>query len=218
MNGSKNYKELKNLLVVDPNPCDMESVALEDLSIAVELEVYQRNNEIVIFDNSTEKTFSQGIKTNKTRISLIDNNNGKDGDKTYLNTNYTELNTSFNKENEDFGGLGIENIDISFNASLAPMVKIKFKDIRGKLFEQGNKSPYSFLFKMPYPIFYLTIKGYYGQPIQYALHMLKFSAALDGETGSFIISCEFIGYTYAFLTDMLMGYLKQYHILHTVKN
>jgi murein DD-endopeptidase MepM/ murein hydrolase activator NlpD len=38
--------------------------------------------------------------------------------------------------------------------------------------------------------------------------MTKFNGELDDDTGSFIIDCEFIGYTYAFLSDILMGYLK----------
>jgi len=197
----------KNLLIVDPNPCGSELINIEDLNISVELEVYRRSDDILIF-NDSNNTFSNTSESNPpdtTRISFID---GSGETEKVLTTNYTEFNTKFNQNNPDLQTLGIENIDISFNTSYTPMVKIRFKDIRGKLFEMGNDSPYSFLFRMPYPIFYLTVKGYYGKAVRYPLHLIKFNGELDADSGSFIINCEFIGYTYAFLSDLLMGYLK----------
>ena len=199
--------ELQNLLIVDPNPCGSSVVNVEDLSISVELEVFRRSDDIITFDNSTANLTQQsnGTLGETTRISFIDGSG--EGEKS-LTTNYTELNTKFEQDNPELQTLGIESIDISFNTSYVPIVKIRFKDIRGKLFEMGPKSPYGFLFRMPYPIFYLTVKGYFGKPVQYALHLTKFNGALDSDTGSFIITCDFIGYTYAFLTDLLMGYLR----------
>ena len=195
-------QQIQNLLVIDPSAKGMENVNVEDLSISVELEVYKRDENPIIFSNGEVTT---GNKTNPeaTRISFIDG--AGEGD--YLTTHYTELTTDFGKD-KDVGSLGIETIDISFNTSYVPIVKIKFKDIRARLFEMGDESPYSFLFKMPYPIFYLTVKGYYGKPVKYALHLTKFNGQLDNDTGSFIITCDFIGYTYAFLADLLMGVLK----------
>jgi len=196
--------KVKNLWVIDPNGEDSTAANLEDLNISVELEVLVRGDDPIIYSknniNATNPTSNE-----VTRISFID---GSGNEEKYLTTHYTELNTKFNRDNKDLGTLGIETIDISFNTSYVPIVKIKFKDIRGQLFELGEESPYSFLFKMPYPIFYLTVKGYYGKPVQYALHMTKFNGNLDNETGSFIITCDFIGYTYAFLSDLLMGILK----------
>ena len=197
-----------NLLIIDPNEDGRGNIPLEDLSIFVELKVFTRDDDIIRFDNSSGSVSTESSKTNKsTTISFIDTNSESNG-KTYLNTNYTEINSEFNNSNDDLGTLGIETIDISFNASLTPIVKIRFKDVRGRLFEMGNDSPYAFLFRMPYPIFYLTVKGYYGKPIQYALHMTEFSGSLDDSTGSFVINANFIGYTYAFLSDILMGYIK----------
>ena len=45
-------------------------------------------------------------------------------------------------------------------------------------------------------------------PVTYCLHMLKFSAKFNSQTGNFEITANFIGYTYAMLSDMLLGYLK----------
>lgn len=198
-------EKLQKLLIVDPNPCGSSVVNVEDLSISVELEVYRRSNEIIVFsENDNDVTKISGNPIEKTRISFIDGSGESDK---VLKTTYTELNTKFNKDNPDLGTLGIESIDISFNTSYTPIVNIRFKDIRGKLFEMGNNSPYAFLFSLPYPIFYLTVKGYYGKPVTYALHLTKFNGSLDSDTGSFFIKCDFIGYTYAFLNDILMGFL-----------
>lgn len=194
----------ENLWIIDPNGDGTNAVNLEDLNISVELEVLVRGDEPVIYTNNTVTT-SKGVNNKATRISFID---GAGNEEKYLTTQYTELNTKFNDKNKDLGTLGIESIDISFNTSYVPIVKIRFKDIRGQLFELGNDSPYAFMFKMPYPIFYLTVKGYFGKPVQYALHMTKFNGNLDNESGSFIITCDFIGYTYAFLADLLMGIIK----------
>jgi hypothetical protein len=199
-------KSINNLLIVDPNPCGRDLINIEDLNISVELEVHRRSDDIIIFTSETDTVEAKtDSKFETTTISFIDGDNNIEKG---LTTHYTELNSQFNKTNSELGTLGIETIDINFNTSYTPMVKMKFKDIRGKLVEMGNDSPYAFLFRMPYPIFYLTIKGYYGQPVRYALHMTKFNGALDGKTGSFVITCDFIGYTYAFLSDLLMGIVK----------
>jgi hypothetical protein len=38
--------------------------------------------------------------------------------------------------------------------------------------------------------------------------MLKFNSKFNSQTGNFEIKCEFVGYTYAMFSDMLIGYLK----------
>lgn len=203
--------EINNLLYVDPNGDDRNKTELEDLNIFVELKVFTRSDDMIKFNNQTGKeTYSKNeASNNATRISFIDNDSTNES-KSYLTTLYTEVGSEFSQSNQnpDLGTLGIESIDISFNSSLAPVVNIRFKDVRGRLMSMGKKSPYAFLFRMPYPIFYLTIKGYYGKAVQYALHMTEFNGELDNDTGSYIINTNFIGYTYAYLSDLLMGYLK----------
>ena len=89
------------------------------------------------------------------------------------------------------------------------IIKIKFIDIRGAaIFARGGKGKYNFFFEMPYPLFHLTIKGYYGKAVKYCLHLTKFNANFNSETGNFEIDCDFIGYTYALLNDMLIGILR----------
>ena len=189
------------LIVVDPNPKDNELVPLENLTISVELETISKGRSILT---------TQGNKSNnqgKAKVNFI-NGSPVDG-RNSLTTNYTEVNTKFNTENKDLENLGITNIDIDFDTSYTPRVKIDFIDIRGNsILEHGQDSSYNVFFELPYPIFKLTIKGYYGKAVSYCLHLRKWNARFNSNSGNFEISCEFIGYTYAFFSDMLLGYLK----------
>jgi hypothetical protein len=36
---------------------------------------------------------------------------------------------------------------------------------------------------LPYPLFELTIKGYYGKPVKYCLHLTKFNSKFNSQTG-----------------------------------
>ena len=58
---------------------------------------------------------------------------------------------------------------------------------------------------MPYPVFNLSVKGYFGQSIDYCLHMVNWSSKFDGTTGNFDISANFLGFQQAFLNDMNIG-------------
>lgn len=192
---------------IDPNPEGLDIINHEDLSIFVEL-VTTKKERSSINVNGENKTYSLNAGGKKTPIRFIKGADIDGDGKEQLTTHYTEINTNFNEANPDLETLGITSIDIDFNSAYTPLVNIKFTDVRGKLFEMGNESPYNVFFNMPYPIFELTVKGYYGQSVKYCLHLTKFTGKLNDKTGSFEISCDFVGYTYAFLADMLMGLLR----------
>ena len=99
---------------------------------------------------------------------------------------------------------GIQNISIQVKgANFIPQVSIDFVDVRGKtLFESPSNSPYKAFFHIPWPIFYLTIKGYYGKAIRYRLHLVSFSSRFNQSTGNFEISTKFVGSTYAYMNDI----------------
>lgn len=193
-------------IIVDPNKFDgMDSsnnvsVPLENLSIYVQLETKKRARTILQDDLS--------INTGEIKVTFID---GEDvSGRKVLTTRYTDLSTDFDKK-DDNQSLGISSIDIAFNPSYAPLVTINFIDLRGSSMFQNEallENKYSTLFQMPYPIFTLTVKGYYGLPVKYDLHMTKFNAKFNSKTGNFEITASFIGYTYAMLSDMLIGYLR----------
>jgi len=99
--------------------------------------------------------------------------------------------------------LGITNISIKNNSSFIPQVDIEMVDIQGRtLFELGDNSPYAAFFQLPYPLFYLTVKGYYGKAVKYELMMKSFNARFDPTDGNYKISISFIGRTAALLSDL----------------
>jgi hypothetical protein len=111
----------------------------------------------------------------------------------------------FNYQNDSSGqSFGIDSINISIKgANFIPQITINFIDVRGKtLFESPQNSPYRAFFHLPWPIFYLTIKGYYGKAIRYRLHMTKFTSKYNETNGNFDITTTFVGSTYAYLNDI----------------
>jgi hypothetical protein len=83
---------------------------------------------------------------------------------------------------KDTQTLGITNIVVDNNASQTPVVTIDLVDVGGRtLFEKGDESPYSVFFNLPYPTFYLTLKGYFGKAIRYQLILAKFTSELEQE-------------------------------------
>ena len=108
----------------------------------------------------------------------------------------------------DNGLLGITSINITTNTSFIPSVEILLEDVQGKgLFELGNNSPYAAFFNLPYPQFYLTLKGYYGQAVRYQLNLEKFHASFNGFSGNYLVRLQFKGYKFNILNEVAMGHL-----------
>ena len=102
---------------------------------------------------------------------------------------------------------GIDSISIIVKgANFTPKVTINFIDVRGKtLMESPSDSPYKSFFHMPWPVFNLTLKGYYGKAIRYRLHMTKFNSRFNSTNGNFEITATFVGSTYAYLNDITLS-------------
>ena len=200
--------------LVDPNnfgqhSSDNFSVPLEDLNVSVILKSFRKGRTLLTSDDNGD------VSEN---IAQIDVNfiEGSDvGGKKVLTSRYTDLTTVFDKDFNNDETLGITSIDIEFDSSYTPRITINFVDVRGSsifqneehiLNNEGNK--YTTFFQLPYPMFELEVKGYYGLPVKYCLHLLKFNSKFNSKTGNFEIKCEFIGYTFALMADMLLGYLR----------
>ena len=124
---------------------------------------------------------------------------------TYLDTAWTDSLTLGQNRSGDVDSqlLGITNISIKINTSYAALVTIEMEDVQGRvLFEQGENSPYSAFFHLPYPLFTLTVKGYYGKALRYELMLKDFNARFDPGTGNYKITTNFISRTYALLSDI----------------
>ena len=196
----------QRILYVDPNNLEGNELTnipnnTEDLSIFVELTTTQKPRGI-IKDGGYTQTGGLNGRINFIKGSQFGNN---ECDRS-LTTSYTDINTEFN--NDVFEGFGMESIDITFDTAYTPLVRIKFIDVRGGMLSKGNDSEYKVFFNLPYPIFNLTVKGYYGQAVSYCLHLVKWNAKFNSQTGNFEIDAEFIGYTFAMLTDLLLGYMR----------
>jgi len=202
--------QVEKLLLFEPNPYDNALIPNENLTISVDLKTTRKGRSVIsIPATGVGKITNNNNGKRSTTIGFIDGTPiGKD--KRALTTNYTEANSSLTVEGEnDLESLGIESINIEFDTAYTPMIKIKFIDIRGQsVFQQGVNSKYKMFFELPYPIFDLTVKGFFGKPVKYCLHLIKWNSAFNSNTGNFEIEAEFIGYTYALLTDLLMGLIR----------
>lgn len=195
--------------VVDPNPLNNVSVPIEDLFIFVRLRAFPQSRSVITTDNkfTSRSQEDDGI--------YFIGRNRSNSDNGYLTTNYTNIGGVGNTGVDE--GLGITNISISVNMFTPSIVEIDFIDVRGAaVFDKQenyvdgnyfNSSRYSSFFTLPYPIFELTVKGYYGKATTYYLNLIDFKATLDGERGDFSIKCKFIGYEFAFLSDIITKYV-----------
>lgn len=146
-----------------------------------------------------------------------------------LTTNYAEMSPREYLDNEGESNtaemFGIESIDINYDNYYVPQVTIKFIDIRGmSLFmpeelrhrnSQGNLSGladndiagsfFKSFFTFPYPKFDLMVKGIYGKPVTYELTVVDWKATFDCTRGSFGAIVNFIGYSYALLSDITLN-------------
>ncbi len=208
---AKDKKDKVNkLLLVEPNPDDNGIIPHEDLTISVNLTTTRKGRSVIsIPATGVGKITNNNNGKKSTSIGFIDGTPIGKG-KRALTTNYTEANSDLTVEGEnDLESLGIESINIEFDTAYTPMIKIKFIDIRGQaIFQQEMNSKYKMFFELPYPIFDLTVKGFFGRPVKYCLHLLRWNSAFNSSTGNFEIDAEFIGYTYALLTDLLMGLIR----------
>ena len=211
-------QENAGMFLVDPNPPGRGVLPVEDMFIYVKFTAQERSRGIASLtsgDNTVEQNKAGEINFIATEIKYnafgepLRDIRGEA--KTYATTNYTNIGGIADSYSAGLlEGFGIKNIDIKYNASLVPQVDVSFTDVRGSalfdVIEQDNrKSPYSIFFKMPYPIFKLTIKGYFGQAVTYCLHMVNWTSKFDPTTGNFDIDANFLGFQQAFLADITMG-------------
>ena len=192
-----------NVILIEPNCVNINNNVVngapqyQDMHIFAELTAKSKGRTIII-DGNTDSTKSK-------KINFIGNNQDNNNPN-YLNftTNYYDGSTGGGTHYE---GFGINTIKIVTNSSFIPQVNIQFIDIRGLAFFNQNDSPYRILFDFPPPIFTLTVKGYYGKPVTYDLHLVKYTSEFSAANGNFIIDAQFVAMTFAPLTDILFRYI-----------
>ena len=198
-----------NLMYIDPNSVvDREgnvqprNVEHENLVMYANLEADLIPRSILVADNDQNTLTSIAKGT----LNFLKNQNGSDYDSTWTDAYvYSSIDESkkdsdiFSQSDKTSQSFGIDSIQVSVKGiNSIPQVNISFIDVRGKtLFESPENSPYKAFFHIPWPIFYLTLKGYYGKAIRYRLHLVKFSTRYNDSNGNFEVSTSFIGSTVA---------------------
>ena len=109
----------------------------------------------------------------------------------------------------DNGLLGITSITVRQGLDFLPTFNITLEDVKGRaMFEAGDNSPYAAFFNLPYPMFTLTLKGYYGKAVRYNLMLQNFSSQYDSYSGNFKINLKFYTYKYTILSEISMQSLQ----------
>ena len=154
-------------------------------------------------DEITGKDTIQGKGVNQPKQTSVTNpKNDKDY---YIRQT---INSGGKPGSTDNGLLGITNITIKQNTSFMTTISIEMEDVKGRaLFESGDNSPYAAFFNLPYPLFYLTIKGYYGKAVRLPIMLKSFTSRYNTSSGNFHISLSFLTYKYTILSEVSMGYL-----------
>jgi len=213
-----------NVVVIDPNKILVNGEVKDRLVDQEDLVMYA-NLSARIFPRS--KILAGGGAGDEVVIDVFDGelNFLKPKGKDFLDSDWTEAFTNpdinkqvrkLNKEGlevsreienqNDFQGFGITSINVKLNSSYIPQVTINFTDIRGKtLFEQARvNTPYTAFFHLPYPTFFLTLKGFYGKAVKYQLTLEKFTSRFDPSSGDYLVTCDFKGNHIAMLRDINM--------------
>ena len=230
-----------NLIYIDPNSVVDNDGNIRPRDVNPENLVIYANLEADIVPRSIlTSTNDQNTLTSiaKGTLNFLSNQNGKDFDTSWTDafTNNTkdnkqQLKNNLNGSNDipveslknyDSSGqsFGIDNISVLIKgANAIPEVNITFIDVRGKtLFENAENSPYHAFFHIPWPIFYLTLKGYYGKAIRYRLHLIKFSTRYNDANGNFEVSTKFVGSTFAYLSDIPLKAIMNCPYMYPLEN
>lgn len=230
-----------NLIYIDPNSVVDElgqvqprGIKQENLVMYVNLEADLVPRTTLLSDNDKGNTLTQIAQGNLNflRNQAGDGNFDTSWTDSFVGVDKKDVNGNNPESTEKYNGgelissdpsaqtFGIDSINITVKgANFVPQVTINFVDVRGKtLFEATNNSPYNAFFHLPWPIFYLTVKGYYGKAIRYRLHMVKFSSKFNDQNGNFEISTTFVGSTYAYLNDILMSSVINAPYMYLVQN
>jgi len=196
-------QEFNNIFIANPNKVYAEDGSKVDRYIKHEELVMYANLEANLQPRSRLLVSDKGDTESKL-IATSNINFLRPNNQSYLTTNWTNFNTGDNR-NETWNPelLGITNISYSVNTSFTSKINITLEDVQGRaLFEPGDQSIYAAFFNLPYPIFYLTLKGYYGKAVRYPLLLQTFNASLRQETGNFQLNLTFISYKFTILTDL----------------
>lgn len=206
---SENSEDEKGITVINPTKDkygNAKYIDQEDLIMYANLMAEQTPRNRVIENKETKVV---NIANNRS-VNFLNPNSDSGGSlekKEKLTTDWAKM--FYDDEPYDSESFGMEEITIKNNASMVPQVDITFVDVRGKnLWERANdpNNPYNLFLTFPYPLFYLTVKGYLGEGMSMPLVLKRVNTTFSGQDGSFRTTAEFQSWTFAMLNDVLMQY------------
>lgn len=220
------YTDDANIVLIDPNSIVDRSGKKQNRTIKQEDLVMYANLEVQSVPR-TKLAVGQSVDSGVSNFTIASINFLKPQGKNTFDTSYTEqltggrngqgrinqlsFDNNFNPQQQNYVDtqlLGISSISVDILSNGIPSVNMQLIDIQGRaLFETGGNSPYSVFLYYPYPLFRLTLKGYYGKAIQYELMLKSFNASFDQSKGNYNIDLQFIARTSAILDDIRLGYL-----------
>jgi hypothetical protein len=226
--GSENifYTDDANIVLIDPNSIIDRKGQKKDRVIKQENLVMYANLEVGAVPR-TKLSVGESVDKAINNVTIASINFLKPQGKKSFDTSYTDdftggrnLQGTVNQRSFDFNNnpqqlnyvdtqvLGIKNISVDIMFNGIPTVTMQLVDVQGRaLFETGGNSPYSVFLYYPYPLFKLTLKGFYGKAIQYELMLRSFNATFESSSGNYLIDLQFIARTSAILDDVRLGYL-----------
>lgn len=194
----------------------------EDYSFSVNLRVINGNRYDCGTPSNGDDIANRTIEFSSDRgtLSFMDGTSA-DGGPGYLTTNFTDISMN-DPDTNTKECLGIENISIKYDSWYYPTVDIKFVDVRGASLMQpaeyeyynnggpnlgknastSNSDFFKAFFSFPYPLFKLSVKGFYGKEVTYDLSVLKCNVEFNSSTGNFEVNASFIGYMYGMYGDL----------------
>jgi len=154
--------------------------------------------EEIYVDEITGKGSLEGKGINQQKINAISNPNQSD-DYFYRQTTMTKGKIGAT----DTGMLGMKQININYGTDFLPVIDVTLEDVKGRaLFEAGANSPYAAFFQLPYPLFYLTIKGYLGKAVRLPLMLQSFNASFEPSSHNFRVQLKFYTYKYTIMSHI----------------
>ena len=195
----EDYSFSVNLRVINGNRYDCGMTSQGD-DIATRMLEFSSDRGTISFMNGTEAYGEQG----------------------YLTTNFTDISMNDPATNTK-ECLGIESISIKYSSWYTPTVDIRFVDVRGASLMQpseyeyynnggpnvgkndsvtSNSDFFKAFFTFPYPLFRLSVKGFYGKEVTYDLSVVKCNIEFDSQAGNFVANASFIGYMYGMYADL----------------
>lgn len=190
------------LAVGSSNTTDIKTVSIASINF-----LKPGNKEFMDIGYTDELTGMKKVKNNG-----VEQQNIKDVNQNSKNNSYyfnQSSNLSGVERATDNGFLGITSINVRQNTSFMSTISVELEDVRGKaLFEGGNSSPYAAFFNLPYPLFNLTLKGWYGKALKLPLMLQNFTSRYDTVNGNFKITLTFYTYKFTVLSEISMGALQ----------